>query len=149
MFESSTCPSSTIPRNAATADQTGVYSLIEQTPGANAFDDVLGRDAPRIKRGKHSFAAARNLRGCCPTLASMLLTSRLEQTIVFPLCAQLHALSAARDPDDFLLKDRTDSERKEIISSVVSNATSAVGPLRHCEVGRFWSNSGLLPKLDR
>jgi hypothetical protein len=27
-----------------------------------------------------------------------------------------------------LLKDRTDSERKEIISSVVPNATSAVGP---------------------
>src|SRR6476659_5969712 len=89
-----------------------VYSPIERTPGANAFvlalDDVVGRDASRIKRGEHSFTD--------PTQLEILLrksgfnavdVQTVEQTIMFPSVLDYVRFQLLATPMTVLLKDRT------------------------------------------
>ena len=82
-----------------------VYSRIERTPGANAFalalDDVVGRDASRIKRGEHSFTDATQLETLFRELGVQYYCrtdGRADNRI--SLRARLRAVSAARDSDD-------------------------------------------------
>jgi ubiquinone/menaquinone biosynthesis C-methylase UbiE len=106
-----------------------VYSQIERTPGANAFalamDDVLGRDASRIKRGEHSFAAAAQLERLLRDSGfNAVDVQTVEQTIVFPSVLDYVRFQLLATPMTSLLKDRTESERKEIISSVAAKTTT-------------------------
>ena len=118
-----------------------VYSPIERTPGANAFvlalDDVVGRDASRIKRGEHSFTD--------PTQLEILLresgfdsvdVQTVEQTIVFPSVLDYVRFQLLATPMTVLLKDRTETERQAIISSIASK-TTALSTLAMLEDGRF------------
>jgi ubiquinone/menaquinone biosynthesis C-methylase UbiE len=66
-----------------------VYSRIGRTPGANAFvlalEEVLGRDASRIKRGEHSFTDATQLETLLRDSGfNAVEVQAVEQTIVFP-----------------------------------------------------------------
>jgi ubiquinone/menaquinone biosynthesis C-methylase UbiE len=106
-----------------------VYSPIERTPGANAFvcalDEVLGPQASRIKRGEHSFAN--------PTQLETLLrdagfgTVEVEtvvQIIVFPSVIDYVRFQVLATPMTILLKDKIETERQAIISSVASKAAT-------------------------
>jgi SAM-dependent methyltransferase len=110
-----------------------VYSLIERTPGANAFvlalDEVLGADASRIKRGEHAFSD--------PAQVETLLKSAgfdavdvqtVRQTIAFPSVLDYVRFQLLATPMTVLLKDKTEVERQTIISSVASKTTGYSTP---------------------
>jgi len=106
-----------------------VYSEIERTPGANAFvlalDAVLGRDASRIKRGEHRFTAAAQLETLLRAAGfNAVDVQTVEQTIVFPSVLDYVQFQLLATPMASLLKDRTASERQEIILSVASKTTA-------------------------
>jgi ubiquinone/menaquinone biosynthesis C-methylase UbiE len=118
-----------------------VYSRIERTPGANAFalalDDVVGRDASRIKRGEHSFPD--------PTQLETLLrdsgfnavdVQTVEQTIEFPSLIDYVRFQLLATPMTALLKERTEPEREAIISSIAAR-TMALSTPAMLEGGRF------------
>ena len=118
-----------------------VYSAIERTPGADAFvralDKVLGPDASRIKRGEHSFTD--------PTQLETLLrdsgfnavhVQTVEQMIVFPSVLDYVRFQLLATPMTALLKERTESQRQAIISSVASE-TIALSTPAILEDGRF------------
>jgi ubiquinone/menaquinone biosynthesis C-methylase UbiE len=110
-----------------------VYSQIERTPGANAFvlamDDVLGRDASRIKRGEHSFAD--------PTQLETLLRDSgfnavdvhiVEQLIVFPSVLDYVRFQLLATPMTVLLKDQTEPQREAIIAAIASKTMALSRP---------------------
>jgi hypothetical protein len=118
-----------------------VYSAIERTPGADAFaralDKVLGPDASRIKRGEHSFTD--------PTQLETLLrdsgfnavhVQTVEQMIVFPSVLDYVRFQLLATPMTALLKERAESQRQAIISSVASE-TIALSTPAILEDGRF------------
>jgi hypothetical protein len=118
-----------------------VYSRIELTQGANAFvlalDDVLGRDASRIKRGEHSFTDATELETLLHDSGfNAVNVQTVERTIVFPSVLDYVRFQLLATPMTVLLKDRTEPEREEIISSVTSK-TTALSSRAMVEGGRF------------
>ena len=118
-----------------------VYSRIERTPGANAFvlalDDVLGRDASRIKRGEHSFTDATQLETLLRDSGfNPVDVQTVEQTIVFPSVLDYVRFQLLATPMTVLLKDRTKPEREAIISSIASK-TVALSKSAMLEGGKF------------
>ena len=118
-----------------------VYSRIERTPGANAFvlalDDVVGRDASRIKRGEHSFTDAEQLETLLRASGfNAVDVQTVEQTIVFPSVLDYVRFQLLATPMSVLLKDRTEREREAIISSIASKTMTLSKPAM-LEGGRF------------
>ena len=118
-----------------------VYSRIERTPGANAFalalDDVLGRDASRIKRGEHSFTDATQLELLLRDSGfNAVDVQTVKQTIVFPSLIDYVRFQLLATPMTVLLRDRTEPEREAIISSIASRTTALSRPAM-LEGGRF------------
>jgi ubiquinone/menaquinone biosynthesis C-methylase UbiE len=118
-----------------------VYSRIERTPGANAFvlalDDVLGRDASRIKRGEHSFTDAARLEKLLRDSGfNAVDVQTVEQTIVFPSLLDYVRFQLLATPMTVLFKDRSEAEREAIISAVTSR-TAALSESAMLEDGRF------------
>ena len=118
-----------------------VYGPIERTPGANAFvlalDDVVGRDASRIKRGEHSFNAATQLEALLRDSGfNAVDIQTVEQTIVFPSVLDYVRIQLLATPMSVLLKDRTEFEREAIISSIASKTMTFSRPAM-LEGGRF------------
>ena len=110
-----------------------VYSRIERTPGANAFvlalDDVMGRDASRIKRGEHSFNDATQLETLLLNSGFNVVDVRtIEQTIVFPSVLDYVRFQLLATPMAVLLKERTEPEREAIISSIASKTMALSRP---------------------
>jgi ubiquinone/menaquinone biosynthesis C-methylase UbiE len=102
-----------------------VFSPIERTPGANAFvralDEVLGSDASRIKRGEHSFANPAQLEKLLRDAGfGAIDVVTVQQTIVFPSVLDYVRIQFVATPLASLLKDKVESERQAIISSVAS-----------------------------
>jgi ubiquinone/menaquinone biosynthesis C-methylase UbiE len=118
-----------------------VYSPIERTPGANAFvlalDDVVGRDASRIKRGEHSFTEATQLETLLRSSGfNAVEVQTVEQTIVFPSVLDYVRFQLLATPMTVLLKDRTAAEREAIISSIASKTMTLSRPAM-LEGGKF------------
>ena len=118
-----------------------VYSRIERTPGANAFalalDDVVGKDASRIKRGEHSFDDVTQLEALLRSSGFKAVdVQTVEQTIVFPSVLDYVRFQLLATPMTVLLKDHTESEREAIISSIASKTTTLSSPAM-LEGGRF------------
>ena len=118
-----------------------VYSRIERTPGANAFslalDDVVGRDASRIKRGEHSFADATQLETLFRESGfNTVAVQTVEQTIVFPSVLDYVRFQLLATPMTVLLRDQTEPERTAIISSIAAR-TIALSTPAMLEDGRF------------
>ncbi len=110
-----------------------VYSPIERTPGANAFvqalDQVLGREASRIKRGEHSFANPGQLESLLRDAGfRTVVVSTVQQTIVFPSVLDYVRFQLVATPMTMLLKDKTEPERQSIFSSVASTAATLSTP---------------------
>ena len=102
-----------------------VYSPIERTPGANAFalalDDVVGKDASRIKRGEHSFSEATQLE-------ALLRGWGFNAVGVFPSVLDYVRFQLLATPMTVLLKDRTEPEREAIFSSIASKTIASSRP---------------------
>ena len=118
-----------------------VYSSVERTPGANAFalalDDILGADASRIKRGEHSFAGGGQLETLLKDAGfGAVDVQTVVQTIAFPSVLDYVRFQFLATPMTILLRDRTETERNEIISSVASK-TTALSTSLMLENGRF------------
>jgi ubiquinone/menaquinone biosynthesis C-methylase UbiE len=118
-----------------------VYSRTERTPGANAFvlalDDVLGRDASRIKRGEHSFNDATQLEALLRGSGfNAVDIQTVEQTIVFPSVIDYVRFQLLATPMTVLLQDLTEPEREAIISSIASKTMQLSSPAM-LEGGRF------------
>jgi ubiquinone/menaquinone biosynthesis C-methylase UbiE len=118
-----------------------VYSPIERTPGANAFalalDDVIGRNASRIKRGEHSFNDATQLKALLGSSGfNAVDVQTVEQTIVFPSVLDYVRSQLLATPMTVLLKDRTEPEREAIISSIASKTMTFSSPAM-LEGGKF------------
>lgn len=110
-----------------------VYSPIERTPGAYAFvlalDEVLGPDSSRIKRGEHSFAAPAQLETLLKDSGfSAVDVQTVEQTIAFPSVLDYVRFQLVATPMSVLLKDRTEAERQEIVSSVSAETATLSTP---------------------
>jgi ubiquinone/menaquinone biosynthesis C-methylase UbiE len=110
-----------------------VYSAIEHTHGADAFvgalDEVLGKDASRIKRGEHSFSAPAQLEQRLREADfDAVEVHTVLQTIVFPSVLDYVRFQLLATPMTILLKDRTESERQAIISSVSAGTASRSTP---------------------
>jgi len=104
-----------------------VYSPIERTPGANAFvralDDVLGPEASRIKRGEHSFANPAQLEKLLSDAGFATVdVQTVVQTLIFPSVLDYVRFQLLATPMTGLLKDKPESQRREIISSVANKA---------------------------
>jgi ubiquinone/menaquinone biosynthesis C-methylase UbiE len=118
-----------------------VYSRIERTPGANAFvlalDDIIGREASRIKRGEHSFTETTQLETLLRDSGfDAVDVQTVEQTIVFPSVLDYVRFQLLATPMTVLLKHRTEPEREAIISSITSKTTALSRPTM-LEGGRF------------
>jgi ubiquinone/menaquinone biosynthesis C-methylase UbiE len=118
-----------------------VYSRIERTPGANAFalalEDVMGRDASRIKRGEHSFNEATQLEALLRSAGfNAVEVKTVEQTIVFPSVLDYVRFQLLATPMTVLLKDRTGPECEAIISSTESRTITLSTPAM-LEGGKF------------
>ena len=118
-----------------------VYSPIERTPGANAFvlalDDVLGADASRIKRGEHSFADTVQLHTLFKVAGFAAVdVQTVVQTITFPSALDYVRFQLLATPMTVLLTDRSQPERQEIISSVVTKVMALSTPAM-LDAGRF------------
>jgi ubiquinone/menaquinone biosynthesis C-methylase UbiE len=118
-----------------------VYSRIERTPGANAFalalDDVVGRDASRIKRGEHSFTDATQLETLFRDSGfNTIAVQTVEQTIEFPSVLDYVRFQLLATPMTVLLRDQTEPERAAIISSIAAR-TIALSTPAMLEGGRF------------
>jgi ubiquinone/menaquinone biosynthesis C-methylase UbiE len=118
-----------------------VYSRIERTPGANAFalalDNIVGRNASRIKRGEHSFNDARQLEALLrSTNFNAADVQTVEQTIVFPSVLDYVRFQLLATPMTVLLKDRSEPEREATISSIASK-TMTFSSTAMLEGGRF------------
>jgi SAM-dependent methyltransferase len=118
-----------------------VYSPIERTPGANAFvralDDVLGPQASWIKRGEHSFADPAQLEKLLRDAGfGTVEVQTVVQTIVFPSVLDYVRFQLLATPMTILLKDKIESERHAIISSVASKAATLSTPSM-LDGGRF------------
>ncbi|MCA6114326.1 methyltransferase domain-containing protein [Bradyrhizobium sp. WSM 1738] len=106
-----------------------VYSAIEHTPGAHAFagalDDVLGKDASRIKRGEHSFSDPAQLEGRLRRADFQAVEVHIVvQTIVFPSVLDYVRFQLLATPMTILLQDSDEAERQAIITSVAARTTS-------------------------
>ena len=106
-----------------------VYSPIERTPGANAFvralDEVLGPQASRIKRGEHSFTNPAQLEALLRDAGfGTIDVQTVVQTIAFPSVMDYVRFQLLATPMTVLLKDKIESERQAIMSSVASKAAS-------------------------
>ena len=106
-----------------------VYSAIERTPGANAFvcalDQVLGRDASRIKRSEHSFVDPAQLEKLLRDAGfDAVHVHTVAQTIVFPSVLDYVRFQLLATPMTILLTDRAEPERQAITSAVASKTTS-------------------------
>jgi len=118
-----------------------VYSLIERTPGANAFvlalDEVLGINASRIKRGEHAFADPGQL-GTLLTEAGFAAVDvqTVTQAIVFPTVLDYVRFQLLATPMTTLLKDKAEAERQRIIESVASRTAGFSAPSM-LQGGRF------------
>jgi ubiquinone/menaquinone biosynthesis C-methylase UbiE len=117
-----------------------VYGRIERTPGANAFalalDDVVGRNASRIKRGEHSFTDATQLETLLRDSGfNAVDVQTVEQTIVCPSVLDYVRFQLLATPT-VLLKDRTEHEREATISSIASKTAALSGPAM-LEGGKF------------
>jgi ubiquinone/menaquinone biosynthesis C-methylase UbiE len=118
-----------------------VYSQIERTPGANAFvlalDDVIGPFASRIKRGEHSFTEPTQLVALLRDSSfDAVEVQTVEQTIVFPSVHDYVRFQLLATPMAILMKDRTEPERKALISSIEAKTTASSTPAM-LEGGRF------------
>jgi len=118
-----------------------VYSRIERTPGANAFalalDDVVGKDASRIKRGEHSFTDATQLETLLRESGfNAVDVQTVEQTIVFPSVLDYVRFQLLATPMTVLLKNWTEPEREATISSITSKTIALSRPAM-LEGGRF------------
>jgi len=118
-----------------------VYSPIERTPGANAFvsalDEVLGREASRIKRGEHSFASPAQLEKLLDDAGfGTVDVQTVVQTISFPSVRDYVRFQLLATPMTILLKDKTEPERQVIISSVASRTATLSTPTM-LEGGKF------------
>jgi ubiquinone/menaquinone biosynthesis C-methylase UbiE len=110
-----------------------VYSCIERTPGANAFvlalDDVVGRDASRIKRGEHSFTDATQFESLLRDSGFKAVdVQTVEQTVVFPSVIDYVRCQLLATPMTVLLKDRTEPEREAMISWIASKTVALSKP---------------------
>lgn len=110
-----------------------VYSQIERTPGANAFvlalDDVIGPFASRIKRGEHSFTEPTQLVALLRDSSfDAVEVQTVEQTIVFPSVHDYVRFQLLATPMAILMKDRTEPERKALISSIEAKTTASSTP---------------------
>jgi len=110
-----------------------VYSPIERTPGANAFvgalEDVLGRQASRIKRGEHSFATPAQLEKLVRNAGfDPVEVQTVVQTIVFPSVLDYVRFQLLATPMTVLLKDKVEPERQAAISAVASKAAALSAP---------------------
>ncbi len=118
-----------------------VYSSIERTPGANAFalalDEILGTGASRIKRGEHSFADGGQLKTLLKDAGfGTVDIQTVVQTIAFPSVLDYVRFQLLATPMTTLLRDRSQSERQDIISSVASRTTALSTPAM-LDDGRF------------
>ena len=118
-----------------------VYSTIERTPGANAFvlalDEVLGRDASRIKRGEHAFADPDKLKTLLTDADFRAVdVQAVAQTIVFPSVLDYVRFQLLATPMTTLLKDKVEAERQALIASVASRTASFSTPTM-LEGGKF------------
>lgn len=118
-----------------------VYGPIERTPGANAFvlalDEVLEAGASQIKRGEHSFAEAAQLETLLKDAGfSPVAVQTVVQTISFPSVLDYVRFQLLATPMAVLLKDRTEPERQEVISSVASK-TMDLSTSAMLDGGRF------------
>jgi hypothetical protein len=116
-------------------------SPIERTPGANAFalalDEVLGRDASRIKRGEHAFADPSTLEALLIDADFCAVDVRIvEQAIVFPSVLDYVRFQLLATPMTTLLKDKAEAERQTIIASVAARTAGFSTPTM-LEGGRF------------
>jgi ubiquinone/menaquinone biosynthesis C-methylase UbiE len=110
-----------------------VFSPIERTPGANAFvralDEALGSEASRIKRSEHSFANPAQLEKLLRDAGfGAIDVVTVEQTIVFPSVLDYVRIQFVATPLASLLKDKVESERQAIISSVASKVGTLSTP---------------------
>ena len=106
-----------------------VYSPIERTPGANAFvhalDEVLGPQASRIKRGEHSFTNPLQLENLLRDAGfNTVEVQTVAQTIAFPSVLDYVRFQLLATPMTVLLKEKTEPERRTIISSVASRTAA-------------------------
>jgi ubiquinone/menaquinone biosynthesis C-methylase UbiE len=118
-----------------------VYSSIERTPGANAFvlalDEVLGKDASRIKRGEHAFADPDQLKTLLTDAEfSAVDVQAVKQTIAFPSVLDYVRFQLLATPMTTLLKGKVEAERQAIIASVALRTASFSTPAM-LEGGRF------------
>ena len=112
-----------------------VYSPIEKTPGAHAFvqalDHVFGSEASRIKRGEHSFAAARDLEELLRDAAfEDVKVDTVVQRIAFPSVLDYVRFQLLATPKAALLGDRPESERQALINEVASQVEAC--PILRC-----------------
>jgi ubiquinone/menaquinone biosynthesis C-methylase UbiE len=102
-----------------------VYSRIERTPGANAFalalDRILGAPASKIKRGEHSLDNPDQLRNLLSDagFAAIDLQTVVQQ-ITFPSVLDYVRFQLLATPMAVLLKDRSETDRPAVISSIAT-----------------------------
>ena len=110
-----------------------VYSLIERTPGANAFvlalDRVLGSNASKIKRGEHSFNAPDELRELLIEAGfAKVEVETVVQQIAFPSVLDCVRFQLLATPMAALLSDRDDADREAAIKTIAQETASFSDP---------------------
>jgi SAM-dependent methyltransferase len=118
-----------------------VYSPIERTPGANAFvlalDEVLGAGASQIKRDEHSFADGAHLEILFKDAGFAAVTvQQVVQAVAFPSVLDYVKFQLLATPMTVLLRERSESERQELITLVASRTTALLTPAMLAD-GRF------------
>jgi ubiquinone/menaquinone biosynthesis C-methylase UbiE len=110
-----------------------VFSPIERTPGAHAFvralDEVLGKDASRMKRGEHSFSAPAQLETLLRTCGFQAVdVQTVQQTLVFPSVLDYVRFQLLASPMTVLTSGRTEPERDAIIAAVAERTAGLSTP---------------------
>jgi len=107
----------------------GVYSPIEQTPGAHAFvlalDRILGPNASRIKRGEHSFNSPDQLQELMIEAGfAGAEVQTVAQKISFPSVLDYVRFQLLATPMAALLSDRGEADRQAAIKSIALETES-------------------------
>ena len=106
-----------------------VYSAIERTPGANAFvcalDEALGTGSSQIKRGEHAFANPGELETLMTKAGfGAIDVQTVVKPIAFPSVLDYVRFQLLATPMASLLRDKQETERQAIISTVASKTAA-------------------------
>jgi ubiquinone/menaquinone biosynthesis C-methylase UbiE len=109
-----------------------VFSAIERTTAANALatalDRHLGRDASRIKRAEHIFAAADEVSALMTHEGfDQIEITTVTKYITFPSVLDYVRLQLVATPMAGLLQDRNAVERQSTIEAIASDVQSLLG----------------------